>query len=265
MDIKESKNKKINTTRHPWELARNEIIKIFLKKITGNIEVSNISIIDIGCGDLFVLEKIYENFKFDEFFGVDIALSKEDIRIIENETQYKNIKILNNLNDLTIKKDNISIVLLNDVIEHIEDDKNFLADLQKYSFISEKTVFVITVPAFQFLFCSRDTFLEHYRRYTNSQLVNLLENTNYGITAKGYFFFTLLLPRLVKVIKERMFYKNKQIIVNDTEVTNWKGNRIITSLIKNILIFDFCLLRFFMRFNIRIPGLSTFVICKKFV
>lgn len=266
MDIKEIQNDNINILRHPWELARVEILIRFLKEATQNIDKSAISIIDIGCGDLFVLEKISDILKFDEFYGIDIAIDDENVKRLESKYQRKKIHILNDLTNLTIHKNNISIVLLNDIIEHVVDDKTFLLNLQENSFINEKTIFIITVPAFQYLFCSHDTYLEHYRRYNNSQLVKLLKNSNYIINSDGYFFFSLLIPRLVKVFKEKNFgIQKKQNEIKGTDLTNWKGNKFVSLLIKNILLFDYFLTSFFKKLKIKIPGLSTYAICKKSV
>jgi len=265
MDIKEVQNINFVANRHPWELARVKIIENFVQKVSKQKDFTKISIIDIGCGDLFVLKTIRKHFQFSEFFGVDVALTAENLANLENSLSETNIKVFNNLNNISAKSNNMVIVLLNDVIEHIADDKTFLLHLQKHPSINSDSVFIITVPAFQGLFSSHDLFLEHYRRYTNNQLVTLLKETNFSITSKGYFFASLLLPRLFVLLKEKIFGTKKISNNSGTDLTNWKGSKFVAHFIKNILLLDYFFTSFFLKLKIKIPGLSTFVICKKSV
>ena len=143
MDIKEVQNINFVANRHPWELARVKIIENFVQKVSKQQDFSKISIIDIGCGDLFVLKTIRKHFQFSEFFGVDVALTAENLANLENSLSETNIKVFNNLNDISAKSNNMVIVLLNDVIEHIADDKTFLLHLQKHPSINSDSVFTL--------------------------------------------------------------------------------------------------------------------------
>ena len=56
------------------------------------------------------------------------------------------------------------LVLAMDVIEHVEDDA---ALISAYCDLAPRgTRFIISVPAFNFLWSAHDIFLEHHRRYT---------------------------------------------------------------------------------------------------
>ena len=266
MDIKEIQNKKSTSSlRHPWELARIEIIIRMLKQITKEINTSNISVIDIGCGDLFVLEKISETFQFNEYFGVDVAFTDDTIKALESKYFNRQTIITKDLTKVNVNKSNISIVLLLDVIEHIENDRKFLHDLSKYSFVNENTIFIFTVPSFQSVFCSHDEFLVHFRRYSNSQLIKTLKEANYRITSSGYFFTSLLLLRLIEVSKEKLFKSLDSKPLEGTGLTDWDSNKLATYMIKYILLTDFFIAMFFLKFRIKIPGLSNFAICKRII
>lgn len=261
MDIKEAKNKTTDTiVRHPWELARMDIIIKMIKEITAKIKNAPVSLIDIGCGDLFVLETLGKTFGFDEYFGIDIAFSRDFINSYESHN--KQIKLYDNLSRVTVKKNNISIVLLLDVIEHIEDDAGFLENLREYDFVNENSYFLITVPSFQSLFCSHDTFLEHYRRYSNHQLVELLKKKDFNVISGGYFFTSLLLPRLLETAKERLFMKNGSKHKDGTDLTTWNGGRLVTSFIKSILLADYGFSMLLLKLGIRIPGLSNYSLAR---
>lgn len=259
MDIKEKINGTTPTKRHPWELARLEVIVDFLKTSITD-EEANISIIDIGCGDLFVLDQLSYFFKFDERIGVDIAYSNDELLLLKNKYS---IKLYNQLEKVKVKKGNATIILLNDVIEHIEDDQAFIREVSNSNFVNSETIFIITVPAFQSLFSAHDVFLEHYRRYHLSQLKTLLINSHFSIQSSGYFFFSLLFPRWLSVKIEKNKSQQKQ--TEGTGLSHWEGGRFITLLIKKILLLDYWMTKQFLRIGITLPGLSTFVICKKSV
>ncbi len=71
-----------------------------------------------------------------------------------------------------------------DVIEHIEDDVQFVKEL------SQLTVqgghLVATVPAFQFLWGVHDVTHMHYRRHTTASMRKLLEGAGYEICHARY-------------------------------------------------------------------------------
>ena len=105
-----------------------------------------------------------------------------------------------------------------------------------YPFITKETVFIITVPAFQSLFCSHDVFLGHYRRYNNALLRNNLQTANMNVVKVSYFFTLLLLPRLIQKTKETLISAKET-----TGLVEWKGSRSKTNLIANIMtVFTIC-------------------------
>lgn len=253
MDLSELK--KINSheiKRHPWELARLEVVlklmKPFLKKEN--------FILDIGCGDLFFLEALNNKGVNGQFHAVDIAFSAEQITYFKERYKEKPFKVYQNLDafDDSVSQP-ASVVLLLDVIEHIENDINFLKDLVIRKCISEGTLFFITVPAYQYLFCKHDLLLGHYRRYTNSMLKRSIEESGLEVVKLGYFFFTLFLARNIEKLRNKDREK--------TDIAGWNGGKIITSLIKNVLILDAMLMFIFQKLGIKLPGLSNYVICRK--
>ena len=82
--------------------------------------------------------------------------------------------------------------------------KPFLKDFVNSKYVNHETIFIITVPAYQKLFFSHDTFLKHFRRYTNTSLVRLIKKCGLDEIEKGYFFLSLLAPRYLSVQKERI-------------------------------------------------------------
>lgn len=78
------------------------------------------------------------------------------------------------------------LVLLMDVLEHVEDDRQLL-DECLHAVPSGARV-LITVPAFQFLWSGHDVFLEHQRRYTLKQLEERVRGAGLQINNACYYF-----------------------------------------------------------------------------
>jgi SAM-dependent methyltransferase len=88
------------------------------------------------------------------------------------------------------------LVMLMDVLEHVDDDEGLL---QTYvDKVPEGSWFLITVPAFQFLWSGHDDFLEHKRRYTLKQLEAVVQKTGLTIN-KGFYFFGGVFPIVTTV------------------------------------------------------------------
>jgi hypothetical protein len=260
MDLKELKYKvfKENRVRHPWESAR---FNVTCRIIEEQIKDKDLKIIfDIGCGDTFFIESLSSKFTDCKFFAIDIAFSDEFIQEKSIALNKKNIYLFKDVDTALFEcNQEVSLILLMDVIEHIESDSKFLLSLSQKKHISNNTFFFITVPAFQNLFCEHDIFLEHFRRYSNNSLKHLLMNCGFKIDKIGYFFTILLIPRIINIIIEKI-QKDKKIEVQG--LSTWNGGRFKSKIIEYILIFDFFIFKIF---NNKFPGLSNFVICRKSV
>lgn len=78
------------------------------------------------------------------------------------------------------------LVLMMDVLEHVPDD---VALAREYvDAVPVGTRFVVTVPAFKWLWSGHDVFLEHYRRYTLPQLETTLRAAGLRIETGCYFY-----------------------------------------------------------------------------
>jgi SAM-dependent methyltransferase len=83
------------------------------------------------------------------------------------------------------------LVLLMDVIEHVDDD---VALLRSYVTPARPgTRFVVSVPAFDWLWSRHDEFLGHRRRYTRKRLLRVLSDAGLS-NAGAFYFFAAILP-----------------------------------------------------------------------
>jgi hypothetical protein len=83
------------------------------------------------------------------------------------------------------------LLLLMDVLEHVDDDVALLTEYVEKSPSGAR--FFITVPAFQWLWSGHDVFLEHRRRYTLPQMEAVVAKS--GLTLEvGCYYYGFVLP-----------------------------------------------------------------------
>ena len=261
MDLKEQKSRGSQTikTRHPWELARVQVVR---DKLIPLLKKNQEAVIfDIGSGDTFVIETLADYFPKVTFYAIDIAFDFKLLQFYRKKHENSRINVFSTLKEAIKEVTYIDVVLLLDVVEHIEFDEEFLKSLLNYEQINKETKLLITVPAFQSLFISHDTFLGHYRRYTNKSLLSLIEKCGYHSNQTGYF-FTLLLPiRILQYFKEKVIKPTK----STTGLVEWNGSKKKTNFIKKILLADYFTMKCFNKLGVKFPGLSNFIICQKSV
>ena len=124
--------------------------------------------------------------------------------------------------------------------------------------VGAATRYIISVPAFGFLFSTHDVLLGHYRRYSNRTLARRLNEAGLKPQLICYFFSSLLLPRLAQVAVEKLLPVGSE---RGTQVAEWQGGRALQALIKMILVWDFRLSRALYRIGIKLPGLSNLAVC----
>jgi len=89
-----------------------------------------------------------------------------------------------------LKKKKFDLIIAADVIEHIKNDKKVVNELSKN--LNKNGFFLMTVPAFNFLFSKKDLDLGHYRRYNISKIKILFNK--FKVKKLSYFNFILFLP-----------------------------------------------------------------------
>ena len=191
-----------------------------------------------------------------------ITVNFEDDVIKNLSSQNPHIEFLKDIDSLIVEKQFTYIVLLNDVIEHINNHNEFIAKI-KTDIInkSQKSFIYITVPAYNFLFSKHDVDLGHYRRYKIKELVLYNDILKMKIIKSGYFFTILFFIRL---LNKSFSSKNKYKIGTDkVGVSSWNHNLFVTKIITIVLIIDYYISKLFSRIKVNLPGLSTYIIFEK--
>ncbi len=164
MDLKEL-NSGIDQNQHWYYQTKKKPLLTFVEKIVNKEKGMNI--LDIGSGSGFFSNEIAEHFgnRVEDVIQCDIGYSEEDIQACIGSR----IKRIVNLPERISN----TIVILMDVLEHIENDETFFKEI-----VSRcegcNNYFFITVPAFENIWSGHDVYLGHYRRYTVESLSKLV-------------------------------------------------------------------------------------------
>lgn len=108
----------------------------------------------------------------------------------------------------SVAENDAPLVMMIDVIEHVDDDVALIADYARMS--KPGTRFLISAPAFNFLWSSHDDFLEHRRRYTLETLEACVLKAGLQPTKLRYF-FGMLFPAVAAMrIADSAFKGDKE-------------------------------------------------------
>jgi len=252
---------KSNIKRHPWELARFEIILELITNVLPPSEKIK-TILDIGCGDCYLAVQLLGRRADIEIIGIDTAYSPDEANEKNKEINNQRFSLFQTLADAKnhLSGKDVECVLLLDVIEHIEDDHFFLQSLATSTIINNETRVLISVPAFQSLFTEHDIFLRHFRRYNKKTLQKTISSAGFIPLTFGYFFSSLLPVRLFRKFREKAGIKKVSRGIGE-----WNKSKFLTNLFRNYLLFDYKFSRILNKTGIRLPGLSLYCLCKKSV
>lgn len=144
------------------------------------------------------------------------------------------------------------LVLLMDVLEHVDDDSALLRQYAQK--VPTGCQFVITVPAFNWLWSAHDEFLEHRRRYTAKMLVEAIERAGLH-PVESYYYFGAVLPIAAGV-------RLMQNLRKTSDTPESSGLKRHSALVNGVLK-GLCSLELpFLRAN-HIGGLSVFALAEK--
>lgn len=145
------------------------------------------SILDVGAGSGYFSKALLEATPATRAVCVDLGYDVErDESVAGKPIAFRK----------SLANSDAELVLMMDVIEHVEDDVGIVRDYA--SKVASGTHFVVTVPAFMWLWSGHDVFLEHYRRYTLRQLEGVLEAAGLRIE-RGQYFYGGVLPLVAGV------------------------------------------------------------------
>jgi len=194
-----------------WFLHRNKSLLTLIKKYSPDQ-----LFFDIGGGNGFVSK----------------AIEDENIPVVLVEPGHdgvKNAKIrglrnifCGSIQDISGLKGEIHSIGTFDVIEHIEDDSQFVISL--FDLLVSGGFLYLTVPAYKSLWSDEDVRAGHFRRYRLKTITTLLKKIGFEIEYSTYFFSILLFPLfLIRTLPSKFGIKKNTKSNMQKEHKNVKG------------------------------------------
>lgn len=166
-----------------WFIHRNKCIETLVKSFP---PPKLGPIFDIGGGNGFVTRGL-------ELAGFDSVLVEPGSNGVLNAKRrgVKNIVCGTTLS-AGFSEGALASVGLFDVVEHIEDDVGFLTSV--FELIESDGYLYLTVPAYSWLWSNEDDIAGHYRRYTLSEISELVKAAGFDVEYSSYIFSFLPIP-----------------------------------------------------------------------
>lgn len=226
MDLKETDILGDTIGNHWYYRSKASALKMILK----DVEIENI--LDVGAGSGFFSKFLLSAADAETACCVDVGYDVEyDDTEAGKPIHYRR----------SIATSDADIVLFMDVLEHVDDDIGLLKEYAAK--VRKGTFFLISVPAFEWLWSGHDEFLGHKRRYTLTQIENTAGGA--GLTVRtGMYFFGAVFPVAVFLrMTEKIFkspaqpgqsqMKQHSFVVN--EILAWLSHMEILGMTRNRL------------------------------
>lgn len=243
MDLREREQ---HQRRHPWEVARG---RFFRRIIADALPTPPHRVVDVGSGDGWLASQLHDDLPASSVITCwDVHYTEQDLAVALPAGMVRTAT--------PPVGEPADLVLALDVLEHIEDDAAFVRD-QLVPLVAPSGVLVVSVPAHQRLFTSHDVALGHHRRHDAASLRRLLEPW-FEVVREGSLFTTLLAPRAVSSIRERIRPPKGPATVDSV----WTHGSLVSECIGAALSADAAVGRLLAGRRFRPPGLSVWAVAR---
>jgi len=211
------------------------------------------TLLDYGCGDGYTGERLQDALRVPQLTAVDPRMPEVSCGVARRE-----VGTVERSRDPDALRDRrFDLILLCDVIEHVEDDEAVLERLRRDHLAPDGLV-MVTVPAFQALFSAHDRFLKHHRRYTLSGLRDVVARAGLAPVEDGYLFGSLLPARVVTVSVGERAADGPEA----RGIGGWRGGPVLTRLVTTALQLDNAIMLAGRRLGLTLPGLTAWALCR---
>ena len=150
---------------HWWFRARRRIVWSLVDRYADRKTGGRRKVCELGCGTGGNLIGKAEHYDVVGVECSDHALQHAR-RVLGNRVQYGRLP-----DEVNLPRTSYDVVLLTDVLEHIEDDAT--SARTALDLLRPGGIVVATVPAYQWLYSPRDALHHHFRRYGKQQFAKL--------------------------------------------------------------------------------------------
>ena len=207
---------------HWWFRSRNQVLLWVLRQRCGVIG----SLLEVGCGTGFVLEAIRGAYPQAELFGsefFDEGLTHARKRVPSATFTQLDARVMTDHN----RYDAIGAF---DVIEHIEEDEQVLANLTRA--LRQGGKLLLTVPQHRWLWSLTDEHACHVRRYSRGELVDKVKRA--GLRVEYVTSFVSLLVPLMWLSRRRK-HTGEYDSMREFQISGWL-NRILELVMRTELV-----------------------------
>jgi 2-polyprenyl-3-methyl-5-hydroxy-6-metoxy-1,4-benzoquinol methylase len=232
--------------RHPWEIAR---ARSYRRLLAAHADLAAVHrVLDIGAGDGW--------FASDIRGDLDAATT-----IVCWDVNYRSEDLATPAGAGIVRTAEqppgpFDVVLALDVLEHIDDDEPFLADVVVPS-MADGGIALLSVPAHPRLFSDHDRMLEHARRYRPRDFRDLVVR-HLEVVAAGSVFASLVPLRVIDLARQWIGWPGEQ-----RGVGAWRGGPTVTRSVTAVLDADAAVGRWTAGVGLPMPGLSTWVVARR--
>jgi len=237
--------------RHPWEVVRGNFFRRILAE-SGVFERPR-RVLDAGAGDGYFVGALLERLPagsaavawdtgYDEASRSGFApRAAPALRFTRDEPDER-----------------FDLVLMLDVLEHVDDDAAFLERRVRRNVEPDGFV-LLSVPCWPALFTSHDVVLGHFRRYRPRAFLGLLAGAGLRVLGSGSLFSSLTIPRAMAKVAESLFPRRRSHAPRRLE---WRGSALSARLVAGALELDATVERACARRGVGLPGLSFWALCR---
>lgn len=208
---------------HWWFRARRHIIWSLVHRYQGECSGCRLRVCDLGCGTGGNLAEMADR---HDVVGID-----KSPQAIEFARRRLGDRVRQGAlpDDVNLPLESFDVVLLTDVLEHIEDDVSSVAVALRL--LRKGGIAVATVPANPWLFSDYDVRLHHFRRYNKRRFRELWRTDDAEILLLSHFNTLLFLPAAVVRFASKLMPKRDAIL--DMEVPPHPVNRLLAPIMKS--------------------------------
>ncbi|MBM4140387.1 MAG: class I SAM-dependent methyltransferase [Nitrospira sp.] len=182
---------------HWWFLGRRDIIYKLIKHFYRDIDI-----LEVGCsGGLLIGFLQMRGFK--NLIGIDI--DHEAIELCR-QTGITNV-FVRDAEKTGFEDQQFDIIIASDILEHMKDEDKTL--LEWHRILKPKGELLVFVPAFNFLWSKHDEVNYHYRRYSKSRLLSILQKNGFKVKRISYWNFSLFFPVTIVRLFQRLLSGNR--------------------------------------------------------
>lgn len=233
--------------KHWWFGVRAAIIR---ERILRSVTLSeNMQILNVGAATGGSSEWL-------QSFGKTISQESDPTTAAFLRDRFNGDVVEGDFGSLPVLDNSFELLCALDVLEHTDDDE--LCIHEAWRVLKEGGDFVLTVPAYKFLWSQHDLVNHHKRRYTLNNLEEKLRRNNFDIQYSSYFNTLLFLPILLFRLASGIFNR-KASGRSDFELAGSGARGLLSRIYGYIFGLELPLLRW-----IRFPfGVSILIVARK--